>query len=337
MSKYLQNLFNAGIELHGFKGFLDAARGVFLDADSGVPTAITNGNVGTPVELLTFFDPEAVKVLTAPRNATAMFDEVIKGDWATERRKYRLEEIVGNVAPYGDFSENGVSDINTEYVPNDFFRFQTVPKWGDLETARTAVAKVALVAAKQRSAATIINIMANRIYMYGIAGLDCYGIINHPLLPANLTPTTGAGGTGWDVKSANEIFADVVLLVTNLIDKSQSLIDANSSLKLSLSTALQGYLNTTNQYGVSVLDMIKKNYANLVIIGIPEFATAAGDLVYVYATEVVGQRTGECVANQKLRTFQVIPEVSSYKQKWASGIGGFSLYMPFAVSRMLVS
>lgn len=338
MSKqYKQKLTESAIDLDNLKGFFDQESGAVLDADTGVPTPITNGNVGVPLELLTFFDPKAIEILTAPRNATRLFGEVIKGDWSTERRKYRLDEIIGNVAPYSDFSENGVSDVNNEYVANDFYRFQTLVKYGDLEIARTAMAKVDLVAKKQKGASTLISIIANRLYMYGVDGLECYGIMNHPLLPSSLTPTTGVGGTTWNVKTANEIFADVEKLVTDLIDKSNSLIDANSSMKLGISTAIQGYLNTTNSFGLSALDMIKKNYPNLEIVPIPEFNTASGNLVYVVANEVVGQETGECVSNQKLRTFPVIPEVSSYKQKWAAGTGGFSLYLPFAVSRMLIS
>lgn len=332
-----ETLVNGGIDIEGLKGFFDQENGTVMDADTGVPTAITSGNVGVPIELLTYFDPKAIEILTAPRNATRLFNEVVKGDWSTERKKYRLDELIGNVAPYGDFSENGVSDVNSEWVANDYYRFQTLVKYGDFEIARTSAAKVDLVAKKQKAAATLINIIANRIYMYGVDGLECYGIMNHPLLPSNLTPTTGIGGNTWSVKTANEIFADIVKIVTDLIDKSNSLIDANSKMKIGISTAILGYLNTTNVYGLTVLDMIKKNYSNMEIIPIPEFSVTAGNLVYVIATEVVGQETGECVSNQKLRTFAVIPEVSSFKQKWASGNGGLSLYLPFAVSRMLIS
>ncbi|MDR3049434.1 MAG: DUF2184 domain-containing protein [Elusimicrobiota bacterium] len=336
--KYRETLENAGITISGLKGvFSPKDKGVVLDADTGIPTAITHANVGVPVELLTYFDPKAIEVLTAPRNATLLFSDTVKGDWATERRKYRLSEVGGNVASYGDFSENGQADINNEFIGQDYFRFQTMVKYGDLETARNGAAKISLVSDKQRSASTLINIMSNRIYMYGISGLDCYGILNHPLLPANLTPTAGANGTGWDVKTANEIYDDILKVVSDLIDKSSSLIDANSKFKMGVSSALIAYLNKTNQFGISVLDLIKKNYAGMEIAPIPEFSTATGDLVYIIAPEVIGQLTGECVASQKLRTFPTIPEASSYKQKWAAAIGGFSLYIPFAISRMLVS
>jgi len=332
-----QKLIDGGIDIEGLKGFIDQETSSVMDADTGVPTAITNGNIGTPIELLTYFDPKAVEILTAPRNATKLFNEIVVGDWTTPRRKYRLDELIGNVAPYGDFSENGVSDFNSEWVANDFYLFQTMVKYGALETAKTAVAKVDLVAKKQKSAASLIGIIANRIYMYGIDGLECYGVLNHPLLPSNLTPTTGVGGTTWSAKTANEIFADVEKIVVDLIDKSEGLIDSSSPMKLGISTSIIGYLNTTNTFGLSALDMIKKNYANTEIIPIPEFSTVAGNLIYVVANDVSGQEVGNCVSNQKLRTFPVIPESSSYKQKWASGVGGLSLYLPFAVSRMLVS
>jgi hypothetical protein len=337
MSKYRKELVEKGIEINEFKGFLDTKRAAFVDADTGAPTPITNANVGVPVELATFFDPIAVEILTAPRNATQLFDETVKGSWADERRKYRLEESVGNVAPYGDYSENGQADVNNEFIPQDFYRFQTVAKWGDLETARTAIAKINLVSSKQRSAAKLMNIASNRIYMFGVAGLDIYGILNHPLLPANLTPTQGTAGTNWEVKTANEIFDDFLKTISDLIEKSSSLIDANSTFRVGLAANLMGYLNKTNQFGLSALDMLKKNYPNLTTVPIPEFATPAGSYMYIIAIDVVGQKTGECITNQKLRTFPIIPDLSSFKQKWASGIGGFCLYLPFAVSRMLIA
>ena len=331
-----EELKNAGIDLHNLKGFI--GKGEVMDADTGVPTAITAANVGVPAELLTYIDPKAIEVLTAPRNATKLFDEVVQGDWATERLKYRLSEKVGVIAPYGDFSEIGVSDVNNEWVPTDVYRFQTMIKYGDLETARNAQAKVSLVADKQRAAANTLAIYGNKYYMYGVPGLSIYGIVNHPDLPLALTPNTVGGATAWSAKDSVAIFGDIQKIVNDLIDKSQGLISATDKFKIGIAPALLGYMNTVNTYGKSALELVKLNYPNVEIVAIPEFHTAAsGDYVFVIAEEVLGQKTGECVTPQKLRTFQVVPEASSFKQKAAAATCGFRLYMPFALSRMLVS
>ena len=330
-----EELKNAGIDLHGLKGFI--GQGEVMDADTGAPTPITNANVGVPAELLTYIDPKAVDVLTAPRNATKLFDEVVQGDWTTERLKYRLSEKIGAIAPYGDFSEVGVSDVNNEWVPTDVYRFQTMIKYGDLETARNAQAKVSLVADKQRAAANTIAIYGNKYYMYGVPGLSIYGIVNHPNLPTALTPAVIGGQTVWSAKDSVTIYGDIQKVVNDLMEKSQGLITATDRMKMGISPALNGYLNTVNTYGKSALELMKLNYPNIEVVVIPEFHTAAGDYFMIIADEVMGQKTGECVTPQKLRTFQVIPEASSFKQKAAAATCGFRLYMPFALSRMLVS
>ena len=335
---YRQELQERGIDIAGLKGILGKGTAA-LDADTGLPTGVIAANVSIPIELLTFFDPQIIEVLFAPRNATKLFKETVKGDWTTERRKYQLSEISGNVAPYGDYSENGEADLNVNWVAQDSFKLQTTIRYGDLETAKAGAAKVALIAGKQKSAAILLEIINNKIYFYGISGLDIYGILNHPLLPAALTPTTGAStsATGWADKTANEIFEDFIKIIGDLIEKSDGLITANDKFIAGISTSLMAYLNKTNKYGLSVLDLVKKNYPGLAFESVPEFHLTSGDYLYINPVEVLGQLVGECVSNQKLRTFQVIPGLSSYKQKAASANMGFSLYQPFAISRMLIS
>lgn len=330
-----EELEQSGIKIFNLKGMIKG--NAVMDADSGVPTNISSANIGVPVELLTYISEKPIKVLTAPRNATKLFNEVVQGDWTTERLKYRLSEEIGNVAPYQDFSELGVSDINNEWIPTDVFRFQTMIKYGDLEVARNAQAKVALVEGKQSSAANTLALYGNRYYMFGVNGLNIYGIVNHPLLPAALSSANVGGQTSWAAKGADAIYADIVSIVNSLIERSQSLITATDKLKMGISSGLLGYLNKANTYGKSVYDLIKGNYPSMEIIPIPEFATGAGDYVAIFPEEVLGNPVGECVTPMKLRTFQVIPEASSFKQKAASATCGFRLYMPFAYSRMLVS
>lgn len=328
-------LENSGINLQNFKGFI--TKDEVMDADTGVPTPITNANIGVPAELLIYFDPKAIEALTAPRNATLLFDEVINGDWTTEKTKFRIEEKTGSIAPYGDFSDAGNSNVNNEWVATDVFRFQTMLKYGDLEVAKNSAAKVDLVAAEQRSATNTINLYGNRYYMYGVNGLNIFGIINHPLLPAALTPATVSGKTLWSDKSADAIYDDINSIVGNLQDKSQGIIDANIKGKLALSPVLMKSLTKRNSFGISVRDMITKSFPNLQIVSIPEFATASGDYAFVVANEVLGIPVGECITSQKMRTFNLIQDVSSWKQKVAAATCGFVFKSPIGLSRMLVA
>lgn len=329
-----QEFEERGINLFNLKGLIKG--NMVMDADTGAPVNITEANIGVPAELLTYISEKPIKVLTAPRNATRLFNEVVQGDWTTERLKYRVAEEVGNVAPYGDFSEIGTSDLNNEWIPTDVYRFQTMVRYGDLEVAKNAQAKVALVEGKQTSAANTLAIYGNRYYMYGVNGLSIYGIVNHPLLPAALTPATVGGQTSWANKGADAIYDDIVKIVSNLIANSQSLITQNDKLRMGISSNLIGYLAKKNTYGLSVNAMLKESY-DIEIVAIPEFAQEAGDYVAIFPLEVNGQPVGECISPMKLRSFQLIPEASSFKQKYARATAGFRLYMPFAYSRMLVS
>lgn len=328
-----EKLNEGGIYINGLKGsFAKDGKG-FLDEGGA---AITAANIGTPAELLTFISPDAVEVLTSPKNATKLFAEVVMGDWSTEAIKYRAEELVGIAAPYGDFNENGTSDINNEYVKMDTIRIQTMIKVGDLESARTAAAKINLVSGKQRSAANTLSTYANRIYMFGIKGLNIYGILNHPSLPAAVSSQTVSGQTDWANKDADAIYDDCRYLISQLETQSDGHIDAATPIKLGLSPRLSGLLSKRNQYGRMVREMLKETY-NIEFVVVPEFHTGSGDYAYAIAPEVLGQATGDCVAQVKMRTFPVIQEASGVKQKAASQASGFKLNLPFAVARMLVA
>jgi hypothetical protein len=329
-----EKLNEGGIYINGLKGsFAKDGKG-FLDEGGA---AITAANIGTPVELLTFISPDAVEVLTSPRNATKLFPEVIQGDWSTEAIKYRVEELVGNAAPYGDYSENGTSDVNNEFIKMDTFRIQTLIKCGDLESARTAQAKINLVSSKQKAAANTLNAYANRIYMFGVKGLAIYGIVNHPQLPAAISSQNVGGNTDWADKEAGDIYDDIVKVMVSLESQSDGHVDANSRGKFAMSPRLSGFLNKKNQWGISVKQMIKDSYPNMELVSVPEFQTGAGDYFYAFADEVLGTATGECASQVKMKTFPVIQEVSSIKQKAANMESGFRLNLPFAIARMLVA
>lgn len=326
-----EQLINSGIE--GFKGTMSKDGG-FLD-ENGV--AITSPNIGVPAEILTYLSPDAIEVLTAPRNATKLFPEIIQGDWSTEAVKYRAQEFSGEAACYGDFSENGISDVNNEWIKNDVIRIQTMIKCGDLEGARNAAAKINLVAAKQKAAANTLSLTSNQVYMRGVKGLNIYGIMNHPQLPAAMASAVVSGNSTWAAKGADDIYNDIVRMFVALEENSSGHIDANVKGKLALSPKLSGFLNKKNQWGISVKQMVKDAYPNIEFVSVPEFATQAGDYAYAIADEVLGQETGNCVAQIKMKTGPVVQEVSSLKQKAAACLSGFRLNLPFAVARMLVA
>jgi len=53
------------------------------------------------------------------------------------------------------------------------------------------------------------------------------------------------------------------------------------------------------------------------------------------ADEFGGQETGFCAFNEMLRAHRLIPDMSSFKQKWSSGSWGAIIMQPVAFAQMI--
>lgn len=304
-----------------------------LAMDAGL---ITAANSTIPVELSTYFDPMVIEILTGARKAREIYNEVKKGDWTTPVIKFRTEEVAGKTDPYGDFANTGRATVNYNWVTREPYLFQTVISYGDLEEATTSLAKINLAADKQRAAANIIDIDANKFYMYGVSGLKNYGLLNDPSLTATISPgTKTAGGLTWAAGTTAENYQDVLTLHARLVSQLDGLVDQSTPLKLCLAPALAVELGKATDFNISTLDMLHRYFKNLTIVTAPEyFATATGNTMQLIATNVMGLETGELGYNVKVRAGRIIPDLSSYKQKWTSGTEGALIYRPAAIAQM---
>lgn len=300
-------------------------------------TLITTANSGIPIELLTFFEPKIVEILTQRRASTAVYAERRVGDRTTPVFKVPVGEFTGSVSPYNDFTANGSAGVNFNWQKRDNFLFETVIKYGELENAETAVAKINLASKKQESAARTLEIAHNKFYLYGVEGLNTYGILNDPSLNSPLTPPTNAKSTTlWADSTAIEIYDSIIGMFVDLQTNSGGNVDQSMALKLVVSNTTNGRLATaTAQYGKTVIEMLKAYFTNLEIVVVPEYATTSGNLVALIAPDVQGQATGECVFSEKLRAHQIIPSLSSFAQKFSAGTFGAVIYRPVMVTTML--
>lgn len=287
---------------------------------------VTTPNTGVPVEFLAYIDPMVVEILTSVRNAKAVFEEQKKGDWTTSYAKWRADEIVGSTQPYSDYANGTDSDVNSNWLSREQYVFQTSIKYGDMEVDMAAQAKIELAAAKQRAAATIIDIDANKFYLFGVAGKQIYGILNDPNLP-NATTVTA-----WASKTTANIYADILnSLFGVLASNSGGHITNSTPLKLLVSPAMNVLLGKATDFNVSVLDMLAKYFTALEVVVIPELATmAAGDTIFLVAPEVNGTPTGMLAFGDKFRLGRVIPDMSSFRQKAVCTTYGGIVLQPFA-------
>lgn len=320
-----------GFVLDDYKMVCDAA-----DAEMAMDAAsITTANMGVPVEFLTYFDNRAIDVLTEKRAATEIFTEFKAGTRADLIRKFRMREGVGYTQPYSDYSNNGKADVNYNYIPRELYLFETIIEYGEQEEAETAKAKINLLADKQMEAANVIAIDANRFYMSGVSGMENYGILNAPNLPAAISAATGAGGyTTWATKTGAEIYADIVALMANMSTRCGGHVNMTTKYKLVVGPSVYAYLAQQNSLGTeTVLGMIKRSFINLEVVVAPEYDDSTKKIQLI-AMDVQGQKTGELAFSEKLIAGRIVPDLSSYRQKFTAGTYGAVVYRPIFISTM---
>ena len=319
-----QEMAHAGFHFHGARAWIDGN----VPARAQDAALVTTPNTTVPVEFTAYIDPLVVEILTGVRNARAVFEEVKKGDWTTSYEKWRADEIVGTTQPYSDYQSGTTSDVNSNWIAREQYVFQTVIKYGDREVDMAAQAKIELAASKQRAAATIIDIDANKFYLLGVAGKNIYGILNDPNLP-NATSVTA-----WASKATANIYADILnSLFGPLASRSGGHVTNASPLKLLVSPEMNVLLGKATDYNVSVLDMLNKYFSNLEIVVLPELhSQLSGETIFMIAPEVNGTPTGQLAFGDKMRMGRVIPEMSSFRQKVVATTYGGLVYQPFAFS-----
>lgn len=294
-------------------------------------------NAGVPAFLTTYVDPRFTEILVSPVKAVEIIGEIKKGDWTDDTAYFPLVEHTGEVSSYGDYSDNGLVGANVNWEPRQSYHFQTFTQWGEKELAKMGRAKVDWANRLNASSALIMAKFQNKSYFYGISGLANYGLLNDPSLPASITPCTKTGGgNAWSAASlANEVFQDIESLYQQLVLQTNGLVDLNSKVTLSMTPTSQVALTKTTQYGVNVMDMIKKNFPNLRVVTAVEYATTGGNLMQMIADEIEGQEVADAAFTEKMRAHRIIQNDSSYRQKKSAGTWGAVIYMPIGIASML--
>ncbi len=333
MHHTLQQLASdAGIVfMGGGKKLLDekTARALAMDAQ---PTLTTVGNSGIPAWMLTYVDPKLIDVALQPMKAAEIFGEVKKGDWTTETAMFTVIEPTGEVSSYGDYSNNGVSGTNANFPQRQSYHYQVFTRWGEREVARAGEAKIDYVNRINQASVMTLNRFQNKSYLYGIAGLQNYGILNDPSLPP-----ASAAAQAWASATVEQVYESIRVLFQKLLAQTGGLIDMNTPLLLVCSPSASVAMTKTNQYNVNVADQLKKNFPNLRIETVPEYAAASGEVVQLIVEELDGQRTLECGFTEKLRAHNMVLDASSIKQKKSQGTWGAIIYRPFCIASMTVS
>lgn len=341
-----------GIYLDGALSYTtDAAKRDYRIAQDALPGLSTDPNSAVPTMLTTMIDPQVYGVLFAPVKAAVIFGEVRKGTWTDQTAMFPIVEETGEVSSYGDFNQNGRAGANTNWPQRQSYLFQTIPSYGELEVARAGLARVNWVSEIDKAAINVLTRFQNYTYFFGVQGLQNYGLLNDPNLSAPLAPSTGKayGGSKWInngviVATANEIYNDIVSIYIQLVSQTAGLVDQETSLTLALSPTSAVALTATNSFGVDVTQLLKQNYPKIKVETAVQYGAlsssnpqgvAAGNFVQLIADEVEGQKAGYCAFNDKLRTFPIVRELSSWKKKMISGSWGAIVRQPMNIAAMV--
>lgn len=297
---------------------------------------VTAANSGVPVEFTSYIDPMVIPILTATRGAREIFGEAKKGDWTTSYARFQTSEITGEVEAYTDYGQGGASDVNPTFPVRTQYIYQTNIRYGDREVDVASRARLQLAADKQRAAATVIDIASNKFALYGVAGLEIYGLLNDPNLPAAVTSLPNAGDeTLWANKSTKEIYEDVLYLFSKMADRGAGHIDANTELVLATSPATQVQLGKATDFNISARQMLETYFPKIRFVALPELATAtSGTSILLVAPTIEGLPTAQIGFSEKFRAMRLIPESSSFHQKFVGSSYGTIIYRPFAIGTM---
>ncbi len=339
-----------GIHFDGAMDYLpDAYRSDFGLAMDAQPPLVTASNSGIPAYLTMMLDPNIFKVLTSPNKAAQILGEVRKGSWLDETAMFPSVERTGEVSTYGDRNNNGRAGINTNFTERQSSLYQVILDWGQREMDRADLARIGWAASIRESGVMILNKYQNLTYFFGVGGgLQNYGLMNDPNLSAYITPSPkAAGGVQW-VKNgainatANEVYQDIQALYIQLVAQTAGLVDQESKLVLAMSPTTEVALTATNGFNVNVIDLLKKNFPNVRIETAVQYGTVSasnpqgitgGNVVQMICESVEGQDVGYCAFNEKLRSFPIRVELSSFRQKMVQGTWGAVIRMPMLIAQ----
>lgn len=336
---------SAGIILPGVTAYTSQVGHLpaFDAADTYTPgTPNTDPNNGPLMQALTIIDPEIIRILLSPMRAAKIYGEEKRGDWLRDGMAFSVVEQGGQVAAYGDFNMAGYGQANINYEWRQQFLVQAFAEWGEREAARWDAGGMPYIMEKRRSVVTILNKWQNRSYFFGISGLQAYGALNDPSLPASVAPQpqtiNGTSVTTWAEKDGQGVYDDILYLYTQLVDQTYGMdgVTSDSNLVLVLSNKRITALNKTNaQFNTSVYDLLKKNFPNMRIEQAPELSLASGEMVQMFAERMDGARTVFCAFSEKLRAHRLILSDSGARQKQTNGSWGAIIRYPLAFTSMV--
>ena len=314
--------------------------------DAQIPLT-TTPNSGIPAWMSYYIDPDILRINFAKLKAAEILgDERKVGDWVTTTSVFPIVEFTGSVSSYGDFTNNAMAGMNASFPQRQSYHYQIIVEYGEREVAMVSQAKINLVSEKKEASTRALNQFQNNSYFYGVSGLQNYGLLNDPALPAAIQPGAKAFNSqahgpwitsGQVTATPNEVYSDIQALFLQLVTQTEGLIELtqHSNLVLAMPPGTEVAITAANSFAVNVRKLLSESFPNIRFEAAVQYSTAAGNEVQMIATDVLGQQTAWCAFTEKQRAHPIVRALSSWAQKVSQGTWGTIIRQPYAIATML--
>ena len=312
----------ADCEHDGVKMAMDAA-----------PAPITAATIGNLVQFFQYWMPEAIEIITAKRNADALFGRDVMGAWEDEEIVCRTLERVGQVRPYSDVSDVPLVSYNPAFEKRTNVRFELGMQSGKLSDLRAARMLINPDTEKRAAIAQAFAINQNLVAFNGFNsydastntdGIACYGGLNDPNLMPYITESSAKTFANC---TFDEMVARINLWMTELVIQTKQ--NANpfaDAMTMGIApTAYNAMVTTMNSLGtMSVMAWFKETYKNCDVIPVIELAGANGadDVAYIIEHNLNGKPVVRQAITAEMRLLGVEPKLKGTLEGYTSGTAG---------------
>lgn len=302
-------------------------------AFDAAPATITAATIGNLVQFFQYWMPEAIEIVTAKRNADALFGRDIMGTWEDDEVVVTTLERTGQVRPYSDVSDVPLVSYNPAFERRQNVRFELGMQSGKLADLRASRMRINPDAEKRAALAQAFAINQNEIAFWGYNAYDAstnpnggltYGGFNDPNLLGYLTESSAKTFANCTFL---EMVARINLWMTELVSQSKQNVNPFTDA-LTLGIAPAAYIamaNTMNQLGTkSVLAWFTDTYKNAEVLPVNEMAGANGsdDVAYVIVHQLNGKPVVRQAVTAEMRLLGVEPKLKGTLEGYTSGTAG---------------
>lgn len=295
-------------------------------AFDAAPATITAATIGNLVQFFQWWMPEAIEIITAKRNADALFGRDIMGAWEDEEVVVTTLERTGQVRPYSDVTDVPLVSYNPAFEKRANVRFELGTKSMMLSDARASKMRINPDSERRAALAQAFAINQNEIAFLGYndgAGLT-YGGLNDP----NLMPyVTESSAKVFAECTFDEMVARINLWMTELVTQTKQ--HANPFVdKITVGiapTAYNAMATAMNSLGTkSVLAWFTETYKGAEIIPVNELTGANGgdDVAYIVMHSLNGKPVVRQSVTAEMRLLGVEPKMKGTLEGYTSGTAG---------------